>query len=153
MSCFVMDDRAVSAIANTIDTLLFVGYNYFGFECPESLREALHGCTGAKKIYTALYKTNLQAYNGRYRESIEEIPEFTDDCEIKKRPEYKDHHYVVQPWHYQFAKLVDCYIYQLEEEATRNSPILAGMKDLREALFRFIVGNSDEYQAAPWGSL
>jgi hypothetical protein len=68
-------------------------------------------------------------------------------------PEYREHGFAVRPWHYQLAKLLDCWLYQTAEDATYKDPLRLAMKEFRDNLYSFIVGNSPDYTAAPWGEL
>ena len=44
MSCFMMDERAISVLSNTLESVMNSGFNRFGFEAPESLHKALSDC-------------------------------------------------------------------------------------------------------------
>ena len=100
------------------------------------------------------------AYNGRYARmdddaADETAPVIDGSCyKVHQRPEYAEHHHAVRPWHYHLAKLLDFWLYQTAEDATRNDPVRAAMLDFRESLFEFIVQRSEEYDDAPaWGRL
>ena len=157
MSCFVMDARATAALALTVEEVLNMGFNYFGFDAPPALFEALEDCKDpagfyqAKPIFARLYALNIRAYAGRYHEEADTTPPDVDftGLKISQPPEAN----TVKPWHYRWLKLVDCYIYQVEEDATARDPLALAMQDLSRVLSRFIATNSDEYAAAPWGSL
>ena len=153
MSCFVMQDRALAAIAESICSVGSAGYNTFGMELPRSLREALDDCHPCgdllpSLVYKALYKLNLAAYSGRYREDAEEVaPDMPKDCAIAfpcRDP---------QPWHYQLAKLLDCFVYQCEEDVTRTAPLLLGVREFSADLSAWLVHSRQEYISAPWGRI
>ena len=60
MSCFVMNNEPLAALANAVETRLNCDYNYWGFEAPASLYNALADCKTsctyfAKDIYRRLY--------------------------------------------------------------------------------------------------
>ena len=159
MSCFVLHERATATLAETIAQILNMGIGYFAFEAPESLREGLADCIDrydycdGRKVYKKLYRLNFDAYNGRYREleEVAAIPNFKP-VELAERIDYNGH-YIIQPWHYRFAKLLDCYIYQCLEDFTRNDPVVKGLTDLANRLRSFIVQNSEDYHKAPWGEI
>ena len=68
-------------------------------------------------------------------------------------PEYGENRFAVRPWHYKLAMLLDFWIYQTNEDATRADPFRLGIKSFRNSLYQFIVTNSDEYWANQWGRL
>lgn len=163
MSCFVMNPEPLAAIANAVETRLNCGYNYWGFEAPGSLYDALQDCKTsytyfAEEIYKKLYAVNVRAYNGRYASHEEPADEEAPTIDgskyiIHRPPEYREHGFAVRPWHYQLAKLLDCWLYQTLEDATHNDPLRLAMKEFRDNLYRFIVRNSPEYTAGQWGEL
>ena len=153
MSCFIMQDRALAAIAESICSIGNAGYNPFGMEIPRSLREALDDCHRDRwlmpdLVYKALYKLNLAAYSGRYREDAEEVtPNMPKGCEIAypcRDP---------KPWHYQLLKLLDCFVYQCEEDATKNAPLLLGVREFSAELAIWLVRNNPEYLESLWGRI
>ena len=113
----------------------------------------------AENIYRKLYAVNAAAYNGRYArmddEAADDVAPVIDvsGYRVHRPYEYGDHHYIVQPWHYKLAMLLDFWIYQTSEDATRSHPLYLGMKSFRDALYKFIIRNSDEYRANQWGRL
>lgn len=70
MSVLVMSEEAHATLAEVIRTVLDEGYNFFGFEAPQSLYDALddcefediRGCYSSAKIYRKLYTLNIKAY-------------------------------------------------------------------------------------------
>lgn len=163
MSCFVMNPEPLAAIANAVETRLNCDYNYWGFEAPASLYNALADCKTsctyfAEDIYRRLYAVNIRAYNGRYADHEEPEDEEAPTINLRKYivhrpPEYREHGFAVRPWHYQLAKLLDCWLYQTAEDATYKDPLRLAMAEFRDNLYSFIVGNSPEYTVAPLGEL
>ena len=165
MSCMIMNPEPLAAIANAAETLLNCGYEYFGFAPSARMHDAFHDCrTGgsydAEGIYKKLWAVNAAAYNDRYTLMADELadeaaPVIDGSCyKVHRQPEYADHHHAVRHWHYRLAKLLDFWLYQTAEDATRNDPVRAAMLDFRESLFEFIVQRSEEYDDAPaWGRL
>ena len=169
MSCAMMSPEPLAAIANAVETLLNSGFNYFGFDAPDELVSACAGlCDGprtsrplycAENIYRKMYALNATAYNGRYTRMDDEEADSAapsidgGQYQVHHPPEYREHHFAVQPWHYKLAMLLDCWLYQTNEDATRADPFRLGMQALRNSLYQFIVKNSDEYCANQWGRL
>lgn len=161
MSCFVMKKETLAALANAVESLLNSGYNYWGFEAPYSLVRALNDCWVSGiyleyYIYLRLYTVNICAYNGRYVNREEQVDEGVPDIDMSKYilhrpPKYREHGFAVCPWHYHFAKILDCWLYQTSEDATRKDPLRRAMVELRDVLFRFIVQNSPQYVDVQWG--
>lgn len=163
MSCFVMNKEPLAALANAVEALLNCGYNYWGFEAPASLYEALADCKTsctyfAEKIYRRLYAVNIWAYNGRYGNHEEPVDEEAPIIEgnkyiIHHPPKYRKSSFAVRPWHYQLAKLLDCWLYQTAENMTYQDPLRLAMAEFRNNLYGFIVTHSPGYTTAQWGEL
>ena len=163
MSCFIMSANALQTLAYTLECIGNHGYNFFGFEFPESLHKALSDCKdcfwhyNSYKIFAKLYILNTNAYisNLKAAEIIELetelIPEKPNVPSIIELRQYAHQHDIIQPWHYQFCKLLDCLIYQCNEDATRNDPLLLALKEFSISYKSFLVSNTDEYHNAPWG--
>ena len=164
MSCFVMKKEPLAALANAVATRLNCDFDYWGFEAPSSLHRELNSCFvpycefSAGKIYCKLYALNVQAYNERYAGRKEPYSEEAPNVDIDRytvhhRPEYRDRYFAVCPWHYQLAKLLDCWIYQTAEDATSANPLRLAMKEFRDSLYSFIVQNSPDYTVLLLGEL
>ena len=156
-----MNPESLAAIANAVETRLNCDYDYWGFSAPDSLYRELADCKTsctyfAEPIYRKLYATNVRAYNGRYashEEPADEEAPIIDGSKyiVHHRPEYREHGFAARPWHYQLAKLLDCWLYQTAEDATYNDPLRLAMKEFRDTLYSFIVSNSPEYTEVQWG--
>ena len=163
MSCMVMNPEPLAALANAVEARLNCDYGYWGFEAPDSLYRELKGCRShflyhAEEIYRRLYAVNVRAYNGRYAGHEEPEDEEAPDIDIgryivHRGPEYREHGFAVQLWHYQLAKLLDFWLYQTLEDATHDDPLRLAMKDFRDILYSFIVANSPQYVEVRWGGL
>lgn len=165
MSCFVMDPDSVRAIANTLDTAL--NFTTYGKDitiissavCSSSLRSAFSDCTiggsyRGELIAAALYSLNVKAYSDRYNETTcEKLPRRVPGhhaptlyappifCNYMERP---------QDWHYQLAFLIDCWLYQTDEDATRSDPKYAALAEFSQNLKCEIVSHSPQYSEQPW---
>ncbi len=161
MSCFVMTADCIATISKTLESILNCGFNSFGFSAPPSLHDALKDCRDRygyysdRAIFRRLYSLNLVAYNGRYSKgpSPETIPDMPEVPTLTTIREYADHHEKLLPWHYKFCKLLDCLIYQTDEDATFKDSLFLALVDFSRIYKSFLVCNMDEYQALPWGSL
>ena len=163
MSCFVMNPEPLAALANAVETRLNCDYNYWGFDAPASLYDAMADCKTsctyfAEDIYRRLYAVNVRSYNGRYSSHEEPADEEAPTIDGSKYivhhpPEYREHGFAVRPWHFQLAKLLDCWLYQTAEDATYKDPLRLAMAEFRDNLYSFIVLNSPEYTAGRWGEL
>lgn len=159
MSCFIMETRAIAALARGMETVLNNGYNFAGFEAPGALAEALENCRDnygfyeEKPIFAALFDLNAAAVAGRYKEEQEPTPEWPDEVpRLLKRPVYNGYY---QPgadfWKY--YKLLDCLIYQTSEDATRDSALYIALLAFSRVLAAYLTQNSAAYDAAKWGQL
>ena len=158
MSCFIMSDLSHATLANSLEYILNSGFNRFGFEAPASLYNALedcldkHGYYNAGQIYNRLFSLNNAACAGRYKRDLENlVPDMPKVPELIQPRKYANHHETLQPWHYKFCKILDCLIYQSSEDTTRNDPLLLALVDFSRVYKSFLVSNTDEYHAAPWG--
>lgn len=157
MSCFVMEARALAALARGMETILDLGYNYAGFEAPAALAEALKDCCDncgffeEKKIFAALFDLNMQAYAGRYKEETEPAPEWPDNVPcLLARPTY-NRYYQPGADFWKYLKLLDCLIYQITEDATHAAPLRAALVDFSRTLAGYLARNCAAYDSAEWG--
>lgn len=147
MSCIIMNANRLATLSATISHLLRVGFPVFGFDAPESMRNSLPASDD--EIYHKLYNLNARAYGYCYRDHCPEAPEVKAHS-IAGRPPIADNRYCVAPWHYQFAKMLDFYIYQVTEWATAQDPIVIALQELSDRVCRYIVTHSAEYDKLPW---
>ncbi len=167
MSCFVMNSEPLAAIANFMKSLLNNGYNSFGFGVPGSLVDEVKDCLklsggslsyDAESIYRKLYAVNVNAFNARYQGHEEPEDTKSPDIEIDAhvihcKTSYRNYGWVIKPWHYKMAKLLDCWLYQTDEADVSKDAFRLAVCDLRDMLYSFIVSNSEEYKKAGWGEL
>lgn len=159
MSCFIMHPKALATLADTMQIILYGGYSSVGFDPPKSLHNALPDCRDrygyyfSEKIFRRLYNLNAAAYAGRYRTTQEEAPDMPEVSRLAQLRDYAEGHDVLKPWHYQFAKLLDCLIYQCYEDATENDPLFLALLDLSKVFNAYLVCNNDLYYASKWGEI
>lgn len=165
MSCMMSSPELLSALAESVEYIGNGNYDAIGFEMPYKLAEALSDCRdyyGAyigNEIYKRLYALNAAAYNSHWDEST--APAEAPDRPAGKRllPGLADHtggpggHFVVTALHYDLARALDFFNYQCVEDATDEDPLARGMRALAGNVTRFIVQNSEEYNAGRWGEL
>lgn len=162
MSCMVMSLESLAALANAVEARLNYDNNYWGFEAPATLYDVLADCKTsdtyrAEDIYRKLYALNIKACNVRYaglEEPTTEKAPTIDGGEyvVHRGPERGEQGYVVCPWHYHLANLLDFWLYQTTEAATRDDPLRLAMADFSRSLYTFIVTHSPEYIALRWGN-
>ena len=63
---------------------------------------------------------------------------------------YRDSRYIVDRNFHVFAKLLDSFIYQCEEDVNRDNELLEALCATSRTLYAFIVQNSADYAAAEW---
>ena len=149
-----------AATANTLEYILNSGFNRFGFDAPDSLYKALSDCRDRYGFYCSglifrrLYDLNSRAYAGRYKTDADTTPpEMPSVPPLVQEREREDQHEKLLPWHYKLAKLIDCEIYQASEDATRKDPLLLALIDFSRVYTHFLVSNTADYNAAPWGTI
>lgn len=165
MSCMMLGGKFQRVLGNTIAACLEMGYNALRFYVPSELGEVFRDCFeiepgwgrcwSGKLIAYKLADTNLAAYNRRYRgEYMEYVPEQCVDEECDRslyKPNYDD---VPMQWHYDFIKMLDCWLYQTCEGDVSECDVRLAVKALRNALADFIVCHSEQYKVAPkWGEV
>ena len=155
MSAFILNPETTAALADYIDTLNYIGYDYFGYSIPRELNAALNLTTRAgneKKIFNALYSLNVKAVNGRYNDNEPETIEKPTQYPTLYHPrDYANGHDIIKPWHYKLLKTLQCFIYQCCEDATINEPLYKALEELEKTIAFYIVQNQDDYVNAPWG--
>ena len=155
-----MGSGPLAALADYIAAQLNMGFNFFGVDAPESLYRALAddcyiaGSYDEESIYRKLYSLNMRAYIGRYSRYNEPVQFVAPDAykphTAYARPEYRDEHYVLAPWHYQMAQRLHFIVYQCSEDATVKDPLYLALKTFSHIFDGFIVRNSPEYVAHRW---
>ena len=161
MSCFIMDEKSVSILANFVGDLMNCGYTMFGMGAPASLWESLKDCEGkyyyfeTQKIFNRLMDLNVRAFKGRYEdwhnEDIKNAYGYDVNAVDYEHGKYEEGHWLVEKWHYRMAKRLEYFIYQCSEDATWNDNLFKSLKELQTELFAWMVRNHAFYQEAEWG--
>ena len=165
MSCFIMRAESIRTLANTLESV----FNAATFSpeftittaavCETTLCSAFADCIrcqcyDGEMIAAALYRINAQAYGMRYKELVDaELPPSIPGTarSLFDRPIIKDHAERPQDWHYHLASLLDCWIYQTAEDATREDEKRAALKEFARNLKCQIVSHSMQYSKNRWG--
>lgn len=155
MSSFMMKSETLAYIANFIAVQMNHGFNYTGlesvdFSCFEDCKKGAF--ISAEEIYKKLYQLNFNAFHERYNGRHDDECTFEEfiNVQIHKPRAYADYHAVVEKWHYQMLKSLECYLYQCNEDESCKSEIFQAVQRFKDSLMRFIVYNSVEYNAAKW---
>lgn len=166
MSCFIMNPESIRKIGYTLAAILDV--SEFGKECTiatnaaesANLPKAFHQYYSRHRGYNAegisedLYMLNLQAYASRYERSPWEPfpdPISRSAYSLTRLPVYADHTEAPQEWHYHLLKLLHCWLYQTEEDATIEDEKRKALEAFANALSCQIVQHSNEYSKFRWG--
>ena len=161
MSCYFIGEESIYQLADYLNTLRKIGWDYFGYSMNSDLRNALApDGVNVKGIYTMLAELNMSAVNSRYKDDngIQTYQEFDVIEKRNIEPLYHPNDWnsetqclVIKPWHYQLLKKLQCFIYQCSEDINRNNELLKGLEILASQITSFIVDNQPEYRAAQWG--
>lgn len=161
MSCLIMRPEPLMVLANAVAARLNYGFDYWGFGTTPALHQAFSDCRGALNtyyaapIYKKLYALNVRAYEGRYREASSEELQVEAPANMDKYTVHEvgrpDKRKITAPWHYRLAQMLDFWLYQTNEDITRDDPLRLAMLELRDGLYRFIVQHTPEYDELPWG--
>ena len=164
MSCFIMQSKSIWMLANTLESV-FNAAKFSGTwsitsaaVCETSLCNAFADCIrcdcyDSEMIAAALYRINAAAYAGRYNEPIDtELPPYVAGTarSLFDRPYYADHMERPQDWHYQLASLLDCWLYQTDEDATRKDKKRVALTEFARNLKCMIVSHSTQYSQHRW---
>ena len=164
MSCIQLSEKHIATVAHGLAFILNgaggMCHLAASYELPE-LSDALSACRyphdflfDDRKIYAVLYKLNDAAYTGRYHLETADAEDFpampTVFPHLLHLLDWDAGRYTIDRDFYAFTKLLDSFIYQCNEDATRNNPVLKALSGTSRALYAFIVQNSADYAAAEW---
>ena len=165
MSCFILSHDSIRRIAHTLADILNASTN--GSECTIATNAAHvsdisrtfahhykpRNGYNAEGIAADLYHLNVSAYNGRYYDNKCPVmlPRMNHACTLYTLPHYSNGTEIPHEWHYHLAKLLDCYLYQTDEDATRTDPLRKSLQAFSDALMREIVRHTRAYDLHKWG--
>ena len=164
MSCFIMRTESIYTLGNTLESVFNAALHSFSCTiatdaCPNALLDAFADCVRCQsfdgvQIADVLYRINAMAYAGRYKKPVDdELPPCPDGAgrSLYARPVIEIHRERPQDWHYHFAALLDCWLYQTNEDATRDDIRRTMLSDFARNLKCLLVTHSMQYSKHPWG--
>lgn len=156
MSCFVMDKGSLSSLAYTLRWLMNeYSSKYCGFSSDfkaefkaivfnKVIRNEGHSVEYAEnhyeeEIYKLLYSLNLKAYNARYKEKGEFIPDF-----VESAPRFTNN--------FQIIKTMQCWLYQCNEtDDVTESDFYKIIETVVNIYMKYVFMHLPQYEFAVWG--
>ena len=163
MSAFLLSENRIAQLADYLRTLNNCGFDFFGYDMPQDLKTELFDCrdifgnTTTKKIFEKLYNLNAAAVSGRYNEEMSPAPDMPKFAAIHKPREAAHDETIarwydeIKPWHFELLKLFQCFLYQCDEDTTRETDLFKALKSLENTMLNHIVANNPEWIKANWG--
>ena len=163
MSAFLLNENRIAQLADYLSTLHNCGFDFFGYDMPQDLKTELLDCrdiygnTTTKKIFEKLYNLNAAAVAGRYdKETVPapDMPKFTPihkPCEAAHDETIARWYEAIKPWHFELLKLFQCFLYQCDEDATRETDLFKALSRLEYTMLNHIVSNNPEWINSNWG--
>lgn len=161
MSCFVMNINHLAYLGHIIADLVLnapMDFNLYGFSVPDSLCKVLAPNLPRKEsVYEDLYRLNARSYENRYERMSENekhdlrlVPTTDHDFQADVLAGAREK--VTNAWHFNFLKLVECWLYQSCEGDAKKAPLYKAMEDLKAQLLTVITHNDPHY-AGSWGDI
>lgn len=171
MSCFVMTPAATRQMGHTLENILnqYVWSNtimipWYAVERSKIIRvfddcRDNHGYFDGEKLSGELWRLNVEAFNGRYKETGGEnlppeqygLPDLRKTYSLVKAPKYGEHKEIPQEWHYHLCKLLDCWLYQTAEDSTYKDEKRLCIKKFSDSLKITLVQRDEKYSKFEWG--
>lgn len=143
MSAFMVCNETLSMLANMITRGYYAEPYSFGFTFPEEIYD---GVVTDENIFNALADLNVRSLQQRYSDYDDMIGE----VEYIKGSDIWKPGLGVQPWHYQFYKSLQCYLYQCCEGKCMNDPLYKALEKLEINLAQYIAMHQPGYELAKW---
>lgn len=171
MSCFVMAPAATRQIGHTLENIISqyiysntLTISWYAVE-ESRILEIFKDCRNrsgdfdGEMISTELYRLNVEAYNGQYKETGGEdlppeqtgFPRLRKVYSLVKTPEYGENREIPQEWHYHLCKLLDCWLYQTAEDGTCKDEKRLCIKKFSDYLKITLVQHDEKYSKFEWG--
>ena len=164
MSSIVLSTKHIAAVSNGLTRLLNHSCGIDTLTAAPDLYKALSNCSDRygffdeSKIYNELYRLNLVAYNGRYKMDTDSVfvPDFPQDFPRLIGPlEWSNagsnaYHWILSADYFAFSKVLSAFIYQCEEDVTRNTNLLKALQNTLDEFNKFLVDNTAAYVNADW---
>ena len=143
MSCYILKNELIEELAESIryaldnpnnTTTMFLHVGALEDEFRDCFEKRNYN---ARLIAEKLYRFNEKAFCGRYNEKPAEIlPEFHEGRNLLINDKYRLMH------------ILECYIYQVSEEATYNKPLFTALNDFLTSLYRSEIRKTEAYKKA-----
>lgn len=166
MSVFKLSANHVYAVAVGVTKLLnnvpAVNYVFLKDNTRDALNAAFKGCKGVPNyslypyeeanVFPLLAGINARAYVGRYGEPAEAVrlDEITEPRNLLKTPKIVNQHYEPGADWFDWAKLLESYIYQCDGDTTGSDPTIKALELLLVDVKLWIFNHLDIYDRAPW---
>lgn len=164
MSSIVLSTKHIATVSEGLSRLLNHSYGMATLTASPDLYDALkscsddHGFFDVSKIFSELYRLNLTAYNGRYRNesSDDVIPCIPKDFPHLIQPLVwgcsgsTSYHWILNADYYAFSKILASFIYQCEEDINRSNELLKALQNTLADFNNFLISNTAEYVNAAW---
>lgn len=164
MSSIVLSTKHIATVSDGLAHLLNHSYGMTTLTAAPDLYDALKSCSDGygyfdnSKIFSELYRLNLAAYDGRYRNESNDdvIPCIPKDFPHLIQPlswgcaGSTDYHWILTADYYAFSKLLSSFIYQCEEDVNRSNELLKALQNTLAEFNNFLINNTAEYISAAW---
>ena len=164
MSCFVLKADSIRKIAYTIADVLNQCYcngetrittaAAMAADLPKTFSRYFSRVRwyNGEAIAEDLHRINEYAYCTRYNMDanahVAPIAGKPEDLSLSRRAEYGKHGEIVRPWHYELCGLLDCWLYQTEEDSTATNEMRLSLKRFSDCLKSGIVQHSETWSKA-----
>ena len=160
MSAFMMSNKTLSMLSDLISRYHMTGGDAFGLYFPRELMEELYNKSKyrpltSEVVFDSLAELNVESLKQRYphgyKSMLGEI-KYVPGCDIWKREvmNMADGVAIIEPWHYQVLKSLDCYLYQCCEGNCDELPLYKALETFRDKWGLYIAKNQPEYELAEW---
>lgn len=161
MSCLILDDKVLSSITDFVCACLNYSSEYFTgmWDIPkDDLKRVFADCKDnwgfyqEEKVFDVLLNLNCDSYENLYtshKAHEREFYKYLKGCRIHKVHDAQK--YVIEDWHYQMYKWLDCYLYNSDNALGNDSTItFKTITKLQDALGRYIICRNEKYKNARW---
>lgn len=157
MSCMMLSPAHIATVAHGLAYLLNQS-EMCQFSAAGELYDALIDCKCTHdfddhKIYNVLYRHNELAFNGCYKvdpDEPDEVPAMPDNVpHLLHNLSYNEYCFLDSDF-FKFLKLLNCFIYQCNEQATADTDLQKALVKTSIRLYAFDAHQNAAYNAAPW---
>ena len=159
MSCMMLSPAHIATVAHGLAYLLNQSERC-QLSAAGELYDALINCKyphdflyDDSKIYVVLYRHNELAYTGRYKVKpgeANEVPAMPNNVpHLLHNLSYNEYCFLDADF-FKFLKLLDCFIYQCNEQTTADTDLQKALVKTFIRLYAFDAHQNAAYNAAPW---